>query len=218
MEVFKVEKLYTEVLLFEESSEDINRLSCEGCSALIISPIENRSINLLVKEGKVVGRSGFKLEVETTFKLMGNDSEVINTNHTYTIVGVLYGDKSEHFVSEEIFSGKSKKGYDVVNDHNYSPLPSFLTIKESPIHGLGLFTNAELVGEFALGISHLENLYSEVAFEGDLVRLPLGGFINHSATPNCTIVRDGRVYYLETAQTINKGEELTVDYTKCPCG
>ena len=45
----------------------------------------------------------------------------------------------------------------------------------------------------------------------NLLRTPLGGFINHSDTPNCEIM--GKVKrYLFTKEDIEAGTELTVKY------
>jgi len=85
----------------------------------------------------------------------------------------------------------------------YRPLPSYMTIKESPIDGLGLFT-------LTLGVTHV--WYEEV---GSVFRTPLGGFINHSETPNCEIKRfDGTIVsHLFPIRPIKAGEEITLKYT-----
>ena len=60
----------------------------------------------------------------------------------------------------------------------YKPLPEFLTIAPSGIHALGLFTEEDIENATNLGMTHLKL--------GDrIIRTPLGGFINHSNTPNC---------------------------------
>ena len=65
----------------------------------------------------------------------------------------------------------------------YKPLPESLTIKDSKVHGLGLFTTQDIVKGVTLGISHV---YNE-DFENNYVRTPLGGFINHSNDPNAKL-------------------------------
>ena len=46
-----------------------------------------------------------------------------------------------------------------------------------------------------------------------MFRTPLGGFLNHSDTPNCQKIEvDGR-YYIQTLRDIKEGEELTLKYT-----
>ena len=62
----------------------------------------------------------------------------------------------------------------------YKPLPKCLTIKKSPIEGLGLYATENIKGNTFLGITHIldEN------FENNYIRTPLGGFYNHSNNPN----------------------------------
>jgi len=97
----------------------------------------------------------------------------------------------------------------------YRPLPKGLTIKPSPIEGLGLFTNRAIgMGEH-LGLTHI--------FLGTMtIRTPLGGFINHSENPNCELrdsveFRGGPVKPNKDlwvlGKDIKQGEELTIKYT-----
>jgi SET domain-containing protein len=88
---------------------------------------------------------------------------------------------------------------------SYKPLPDSLTIKESEIDGLGLFASQDISEGTCLGITHIYH-------EGEWLRTPLGGFINHSDDPNC-ICSGTDVKYLNTVKTICKGTELTLDYT-----
>ena len=62
----------------------------------------------------------------------------------------------------------------------YRPLPDCLTIKKSPIEGLGLYATKDIKANTFLGITHIldEN------FENNYIRTPLGGFYNHSNNPN----------------------------------
>jgi len=89
----------------------------------------------------------------------------------------------------------------------YSPLPHYLTIKESNIHGLGLFATKDIKSKIIVGISH-RYLWEEV------IRTPLGGFINHSNDPNCELIRmwNSSVSNLKTLKNIKSGEELTLKY------
>jgi len=101
----------------------------------------------------------------------------------------------------------------------YKPLPSSLTIKTSKVSGLGLFAEEDIAQGTNLGMTHLKI--------GDTIfRTPLGGFINHSDTPNCgkaelrmtTEDLQGHQYSykkwnLITDQDIKNGEELTLKYT-----
>lgn len=44
-----------------------------------------------------------------------------------------------------------------MTEHIYKPLPSFLTIKESSIHGIGLFTKEDIQPGTLLGVSHIHS-------------------------------------------------------------
>jgi SET domain-containing protein len=91
----------------------------------------------------------------------------------------------------------------------YKPLPKNLTIKESEIEGLGLFATEEINQFEVLGVTHVFN----TSFEDNYIRTPLGGFFNHSKTPNAKIVDLGSVLILQTIKKINKGDEITAFYT-----
>ena len=96
----------------------------------------------------------------------------------------------------------------------YKPLPSYLTIKQSGINGLGLFALENIVLGTNMGMSHLE-------IKDKIIRTPLGGFINHSGDANCGKVElrmtndklDYKKWNLITIRDIKEGEELTVRYT-----
>jgi|TARA_B100001142_G_scaffold261591_1_gene264311 SET domain-containing protein len=62
----------------------------------------------------------------------------------------------------------------------YRPLPKELTIKDSLIEGLGLFSKVKLKKNSFLGITHIR----DELFESKYIRTPLGGFYNHSKNPN----------------------------------
>jgi SET domain-containing protein len=91
----------------------------------------------------------------------------------------------------------------------YKPLPYYLTIKPSEIEGLGLFTTDDIDNNHILGITHV----SDTRFEDCYVRTPLGGFFNHSETPNCKIITDSDYLMLQAIRDIKAGEEITAYYT-----
>jgi len=99
----------------------------------------------------------------------------------------------------------------------YRPLPFNLTIKESPIEGLGLFATQFIPTGTDLGMTHI---YDE-RFENNYIRLPLGGFFNHSENPNCKIIEslvdekgNSNLHLsLITIKDIKAGEEITAKYT-----
>ncbi len=91
----------------------------------------------------------------------------------------------------------------------YRPLPSYLTIKPSSVEGLGLFAVEQIKKSTSLGISHVFDEW----FENKYIRTPLGGFINHSNTPNCKTFKEGRFLSILTITDIKAGEEITLKYT-----
>ena len=96
----------------------------------------------------------------------------------------------------------------------YRPLPESILVKESPVHGYWLFATINIPYGTDLGVSHI----FAVGFKNNYIRTPLGGFINHSDTPNCFKVKSHddsslTYYLLQTIKDIKKGEELTVTYT-----
>lgn len=101
--------------------------------------------------------------------------------------------------------------------YNYTPLPEFLELKQSPIHGNGIFTNKDITKGMFIGISHVPD--DRGFFDNNLIRTPLSGFTNHSTTPNMTMEWDklNSFYYFKASKTIKEGEELTVDYSVTPC-
>ena len=91
----------------------------------------------------------------------------------------------------------------------YRPLPKQVTIKESVIDGLGLYSTESLYPGQYLGITHVAN----DRFENGYIRTPLGGFINHSDTPNCEVRTDvDSNLMLFTLRQILPNEELTLKY------
>ena len=62
----------------------------------------------------------------------------------------------------------------------YRPLPDGLTIKNSPIEGLGLYANKDIEKNIFIGVTHIR----DEQFENKYIRTPLGGFYNHSNDPN----------------------------------
>jgi SET domain-containing protein len=97
---------------------------------------------------------------------------------------------------------------------NYKPLPESVTIKSSPIHGLGLFAVKVIPKNTDLGMMHLvlENMYD--IKQREIIRTPVGGHVNHSEDANCERV-EVKIYrwHLKTIKEVKKGEELTLKYT-----
>ena len=87
---------------------------------------------------------------------------------------------------------------------SYSPLPNNLELRPSDIHGYGVFAVAPIPAGKVLGMTHIES--------PELIRTPLGGYINHSMNPNCIRIQEGNRWYLQTIQDISEGEEITLMY------
>ena len=60
----------------------------------------------------------------------------------------------------------------------YKPLPKELHVGFSDIHDSGVFAKEFIPMATNFGMTHLQ-------FGENLVRTPLGGFLNHSDEPNC---------------------------------
>ena len=97
----------------------------------------------------------------------------------------------------------------------YKPLPELVTIKDSGIHGLGLFAIEDIPNGVSLGMIHF-------SLHGEIMRTPLGAFGNHSDNPNCEKFWEGTIYtcsnnnagwYIRTILDVKKDEELTWTYT-----
>ena len=96
---------------------------------------------------------------------------------------------------------------------DYRPLCQGLTLKDSPIDGIGLFATEDLKAGIYLGETHIWETRRR-----EWIRTPLGGYINHSEEPNCFIntnihYHDGDQRELYTVKPIKEGQELTVYYT-----
>lgn len=93
----------------------------------------------------------------------------------------------------------------------YTPLPYCVTIKDSGIHGLGLFATEEIEAGKRIGMTHMKT--DDPIFQDGFIRFPLGGFFNHSETPNCKVSHEGIYIYLDTIEKIQAGSEMTAKYT-----
>jgi len=103
-----------------------------------------------------------------------------------------------------------KEFHDLDQLNQYNPLPSGLTVADSRIAGQGLFTTRRLVMGTLLGISHYR-------IDGEYIRTPLGGFLNHAEKPNCqrsqVRIRPGfDKWNITVMEDIDEGEELTLKY------
>ena len=118
----------------------------------------------------------------------------------------------------------------------YRPLPKNLTIKDSKIDGLGLFSKTKIKKNSFIGVSHVKH----DDFQDMYIRTPLGGFYNHSKNPNVTKLSSNtlpkydfgqnieekikevaedknnnklKYFYLVSLKDIEPGEEILAKYT-----
>ena len=118
----------------------------------------------------------------------------------------------------------------------YRPLPKSLTIKDSKIEGLGLFSKTKIKKNSFIGITHVKH----DDFQDMYIRTPLGGFYNHSKNPNVTKISSDtlpkydfgqniemkikesledknnnklKYFYLVSLKDIEPGEEILAKYT-----
>ena len=134
--------------------------------------------------------------------------------------------KEEHF---EVIDANRAKDHE---KKNYKPLSHDLFIEESMIDGQGLFASTDISKGTDLGVSHIEFEKDKMSAK-ELIRTPLGGFINHEpivksenasgelvevSGPNCEKIKqraDGAKieWRLVTRKDIKAGDELTLEYT-----
>ena len=92
----------------------------------------------------------------------------------------------------------------------YKPLPKELTIKKSPIEGLGLYAQSDIKANCFIGLTHIQDRN----FENGYIRTPLGGFYNHSNEPNVRRVVSDYLPKLKCGDPIDE----SLDATKIPDG
>jgi len=100
----------------------------------------------------------------------------------------------------------------------YRPLPPEARLGFSDIEGIGVFAKEKIGRGKNLGMSHAK-------IGSKIIRTPLGGFLNHSDTPNCQKTKlrftneddpdlkySYTVWNLIVIEDIKTDEELTVKY------
>ena len=92
----------------------------------------------------------------------------------------------------------------------YKPLPNCLTIKKSPIEGLGLYATESIKGNTFIGLTHIK----DKDFDNGYIRTPLGGFYNHSNNPNVRRVVSDNLPGLRCGDQIDE----SLDVSKIPDG
>ena len=82
----------------------------------------------------------------------------------------------------------------------YRPLPKNLTIKDSKIDGLGLFSKIKIQKNSFIGITHVKN----IDFQDNYIRTPLGGFYNLSKNPKVIKLSSDTLPKYDFGQNIEK--------------
>ena len=95
----------------------------------------------------------------------------------------------------------------------YNPLQDGLRVGDSDIHGTGVFATRTLIPGEVLGHSHYKmyNPYQSID-DYEWGRTPLGGFGNHSDTPNCMKMKLRWYCVIIVMYEILEGEEVTWRY------
>ena len=87
----------------------------------------------------------------------------------------------------------------------YRPLPDFLTIKKSPIEGLGLYATKDITTNIFIGLTHIR----DKDFENSYIRTPLGGFYNHSSSPNVARMISNILPKFKPGDKFNGSEQIS---------
>jgi len=98
-----------------------------------------------------------------------------------------------------------------MEEKHYRPLPSYLSIGPSDIHGAGIIAKEDIPKDIVIGVTHVYH----PDFKDDLIRTPLGGFLNHSEKSNCRLFEPSDHpdwKKIITTRAIEAGEELTLCY------
>lgn len=92
----------------------------------------------------------------------------------------------------------------------YNPLPPNVTIKESRIHGLGLYATEDIRKGVLIGRIHFKSKEPNNPH-----RTPLGAFGNHSDNPNCDklLTQEDESWWVVSNKDISSGDEITWKYT-----
>ena len=105
---------------------------------------------------------------------------------------------------------------DNIAKNNPTRLLTKFPVQESG--GSLIFNNKKIIAkedipkDIEIGISHVY----DPEFQHDYIRTPLGGFMNHSESPNCELIDDDENTDYKKVKTIKKieeGKELTLKYS-----
>ena len=91
------------------------------------------------------------------------------------------------------------------------PESTIFEVGESKIHGHGILAKGTYPPGTRIGTSHMLTVVRHGVMASAIT--DLGRFINHSTTPNCRARIIFHDLMIDTIEHIDKGVELTVDYT-----
>ncbi len=92
----------------------------------------------------------------------------------------------------------------------YKPLPKQLTVKQSPIEGLGLYATQDIKKDSFVGVTHVR----DEQFENKYIRTPVGGFYNHSNEPNVVRMVSDTLPKLKFGDNVNSKKNIREEQDK----
>ena len=95
-----------------------------------------------------------------------------------------------------------------------------LYLKDSSIHGIGVFTDAHIILGTSFGDCYImqipeipaESKFRDYLFDETSLALGLATMINHSIDPNALVIIQNNKLSLKALNHIRKDEEITIKY------
>ena len=85
-------------------------------------------------------------------------------------------------------------------------------VKESPVHGNGIFATQDVLADTRLFQTHTLNTGKQAS--GKWINIKPNCMYNHSVNANCKSVTVLHQKFLVSVKNIGEGEEFLVDFTK----
>lgn len=109
-----------------------------------------------------------------------------------------------------------KKSDNVISAENGVNAPVFksLSVGPSKIQGKGIFSQEPIAKDDVIGVSHIRKSFTKNGeqYQAPFPSVELGGYYNHSESPNIYEVDNGDHILMLAKRNINPGEELTSNY------
>lgn len=86
------------------------------------------------------------------------------------------------------------------------------TVKQSPVHGKGIFSNTYLSPNVNLGTAMYLKNKKQPWIDKNVIRTDLGKYVNHSKFPNIKMIKEDNIINYITIKDIQRNEELFIDY------